>query len=112
MSDAGTPISDEKATLHVAGRTAEFPVHRGTNGAASIDIASFTRQTGLTTLDYGFVNTAATKSSITYIDGDKGILRYRGLPDRAAGPEQHLPRGGVAAHLRRAAHRRRARGVR
>ncbi|HEX5858565.1 MAG TPA: citrate synthase [Microbacterium sp.] len=80
MSDAGTPISDEKATLHVAGRTAEFPVHRGTNGAASIDIASFTRQTGLTTLDYGFVNTAATKSRITYIDGDKGILRYRGYP--------------------------------
>ncbi|MGC5170847.1 citrate synthase [Micromonospora sp. DT81.3] len=80
MSDAGTPISDQTATLHVDGRTAEFPVHRGTNGAASIDIASFTRQTGLTTLDYGFVNTAATKSSITYIDGDRGILRYRGYP--------------------------------
>jgi len=80
VSDAGTPISNETATLHVAGRTAEFAVQRGTNGAASVDIASFTRQTGLTTLDYGFVNTAATKSSITYIDGDKGILRYRGYP--------------------------------
>src|SRR5690606_23841954 len=39
-----------------------------------------TRQTGLTSLDYGFVNTASTKSAITYIDGDEGILRYRGYP--------------------------------
>jgi citrate synthase len=40
--------------------------------------STFTRQTGYTTLDQGFVNTSATKSAITYIDGDKGILRYRG----------------------------------
>ncbi len=46
----------------------------------SIDISTLTRQTGHTTLDYGFVNTSATKSAITYIDGDQGILRYRGYP--------------------------------
>ncbi|WP_194718880.1 citrate synthase [Plantibacter sp. CFBP 8775] len=66
--------------MNYPGGTAEFPIHRSAQGASSIDISSLTRQTGLTTLDYGFVNTAATKSAITYIDGDQGILRYRGYP--------------------------------
>jgi citrate synthase len=51
---------------------------RGADGHDSVDISTFTKQTGLTTLDQGFVNTASTRSSITYIDGDRGILRYRG----------------------------------
>jgi citrate synthase len=68
----------EKATLHFPGGSAEFPVIRGTDGHDSIDISTFTKQTGFTTLDQGFVNTASTRSAITYIDGDKGILRYRG----------------------------------
>ena len=59
---------------------AEFPIVLGTDGAASIDVSRLTKQTGLTALDYGFVNTAATKSAITYIDGANGILRYRGYP--------------------------------
>ncbi|HWI30199.1 MAG TPA: citrate synthase [Microbacterium sp.] len=80
MSEAGTPIPAETATLQVAGRTAELPVRRGTNGVPSVDISTLTRQTGFTTLDYGFVNTSATRSSVTYIDGDQGILRYRGYP--------------------------------
>ena len=78
MSDAGT--QPEKATLTIGETTAELPVVRGTDGAPSIDVATLTRQTGHTALDYGFVNTAATKSAITYIDGDAGILRYRGYP--------------------------------
>ena len=77
MSDAGT---QDKATLHVGDRTAEFPVVHGTDGIPSIDVSTLMRQTGHTALDYGFVNTAATKSAITYIDGDQGILRYRGYP--------------------------------
>jgi citrate synthase len=68
----------EKATLHFPGGSAEFPVIRGTDGHDSIDISTFMKQTGFTTLDQGFVNTASTRSAITYIDGDKGILRYRG----------------------------------
>ena len=51
---------------------------RGADGHDSVDISTFTKQTGLTTLDQGFVNTASTRSSITYIDGERGILRYRG----------------------------------
>jgi citrate synthase len=70
----------EKATLHFPGGTAEFPVIRGVDGRDSIDISTFMKQTGFTTLDQGFVNTASTKSAITYIDGDAGILRYRGYP--------------------------------
>ncbi len=78
MSDAGA--QPEKATLTIGDTTAELPVVRSTDGASSIDMATLTKQTGYTGLDYGFVNTAATKSAITFIDGDKGILRYRGYP--------------------------------
>ncbi len=77
MSEAGVR---DMATLTIDGKTAEFPLLRGTDGIPSIDISTLTRQTGYTALDYGFVNTAATKSAITYIDGDQGILRYRGYP--------------------------------
>jgi citrate synthase len=75
-----TDADRETATLHFPGGTAEFPILPATDGASSIDINGLTRRTGLTTLDNGFVNTASTKSAITYIDGDQGILRYRGYP--------------------------------
>lgn len=78
MSAAGERPT--KATLTVGDKTAEFPILQGTDGHASIDFSTLTRQTGHTGLDYGYVNTASTKSEITFIDGDKGILRYRGYP--------------------------------
>lgn len=74
------PEGSEVVRLHHSGGDAEFGVAPAVEGADSIDISTLTRQTGLTTLDYGFVNTAATRSAITYIDGDAGILRYRGYP--------------------------------
>ncbi|MFT4135800.1 citrate synthase [Microbacterium sp.] len=77
MNDTGTP---PLATVTVGDRTAQLPVLVGTEGTPTVDISSFTRQTGHTTLDYGFVNTSSAKSAITYIDGDRGILRYRGYP--------------------------------
>jgi citrate synthase len=67
-----------KATLQFPGGTAEFPIRESVDGASSIDISTMMKQTGYSTLDQGFVNTSATKSAITYIDGDAGILRYRG----------------------------------
>lgn len=70
----------EKVTLTFGDRTADFPVLRSADGASSIDFSTLSKQTGFMSLDYGFVNTAATKSQITYIDGDRGILRYRGYP--------------------------------
>jgi len=70
--------ADQKATLQFPGGTAEFPILTSVDGASSIDVSTLTKQTGLTALDYGFVNTASTQSAITYIDGDNGVLRYRG----------------------------------
>ncbi|GAB3409055.1 citrate synthase [Schumannella luteola] len=78
MSDSGTTDASQKVTLSYPGGTAEFPILHAVDGKSSIDISTLTKQTGLTTLDQGFVNTASTKSEITYIDGDQGILRYRG----------------------------------
>ena len=69
-----------EVTLSYPGGEARFPIKEATDGASSVDISTFTKQTGLTTFDSGFVNTAATSSAITYIDGDQGILRYRGYP--------------------------------
>jgi citrate synthase len=77
VSESGTP---QQATVTIGDRTAELPVLTGTEGTPAVDFSTFTRQTGHTALDYGFVNTAATKSAITFIDGDEGILRYRGYP--------------------------------
>ncbi|MBX3094768.1 MAG: citrate (Si)-synthase, partial [Cryobacterium sp.] len=76
MTDEAT--TETSATLTYPGGTATFPILPGTDGNSSLDISTLTKQTGLTALDPGFVNTASTKSEITYIDGDAGILRYRG----------------------------------
>ncbi|MGA1812120.1 citrate synthase [Frondihabitans sp. 4ASC-45] len=72
--------TQQTAKLTFPGGTAEFPIVPSSDGASSVDISTFMKQTGYSTLDAGFVNTAATKSAITYIDGDEGILRYRGYP--------------------------------
>lgn len=66
------------ATLTYPGGSATLPIVHGTDGNSSLDISTLTKQTGFTALDPGFVNTASTKSNITFIDGDEGILRYRG----------------------------------
>jgi citrate synthase len=74
------PLSTDTASISVGGVTAEFPIVTATDGHSAIDITKLGSLTGLNTLDHGFANTAATRSAITYIDGDKGILRYRGYP--------------------------------
>jgi citrate synthase len=71
-------VSDDKVTLTYPGGQANFPIRQGTDGHPSIDFSTLTRDTGFTALDHGFVNTASTTSNITFIDGDEGILRYRG----------------------------------
>lgn len=55
-----------------------MPVHPAVEGPAGIGVSKLLKETGMTTYDPGFVNTAAASSAITYIDGDAGILRYRG----------------------------------
>src|SRR5436189_6291894 len=68
------------AKISVADKNIELPVVEGTEGERAIDIAQLRAQTGHVTLDPAFGNTGACKSAITFIDGEKGILRYRGIP--------------------------------
>ena len=74
-------MADKTAKLTLDdGRTVNLPVVVGTENEHAIDIRSLRADTGYVTLDTGFMNTGATKSAITYIDGEAGILRYRGIP--------------------------------
>ncbi|WP_432379612.1 citrate synthase [Duganella sp. P38] len=75
-------ISDNKATLSFSDGSAsvEFPIYKGTVGPDVIDIRKLYGATGKFTYDPGFMSTASCNSSITYIDGDKGELQYRGYP--------------------------------
>jgi citrate synthase len=70
----------QTAQLILEGKTYEFPVVAGTEGEKAIDISGLRAETGLITLDNGFGNTGACESRITFIDGERGILRYRGIP--------------------------------
>lgn len=71
----------EQVTLTFAdGKSIQLPVVVGTEGEKAIDIRKLRNETGYITLDPGFVNTGACTSSITYLDGEQGILRYRGIP--------------------------------
>ena len=70
-----------KVALHYGdGSELDLPVKTATEGSAGIEVTKLLATTGMVTLDPGFVNTAACSSEITYIDGDAGILRYRGYP--------------------------------
>ncbi|MDB5934342.1 MAG: gltA [Massilia sp.] len=75
-------ISDTKATLSFSDGSAsiDMPIYKGTVGPDVIDIRKLYAQTGKFTYDPGFMSTAACNSAITYIDGDKGELQYRGYP--------------------------------
>ncbi|HEX5614710.1 MAG TPA: citrate synthase [Acidimicrobiia bacterium] len=82
-------MSDEPAVLRFRDQELELPVVRGSENELAIDIAKLRSSTGLITLDYGFMNTGATESAITFIDGDAGILRYRGYPIEHLADQEH-----------------------
>jgi citrate synthase len=71
-------MAEPPAKLIWDGKEIELPVVRGTEDECAIDISKLRARTGLITLDYGFMNTGATESAIAYVDGEAGILRYRG----------------------------------
>ena len=70
----------ETATLTYMGKTYELPVVEGTEGDKALDISRLRQQSGLITLDTGYANTGSCTSAITFMDGEQGILRYRGIP--------------------------------
>ena len=68
----------KKAELHYDGEVYELPIIEGTENETAIDISKLRQDAGIITLDRGFKNTGSTESAITFLDGEKGILRYRG----------------------------------
>ena len=70
----------ETARLQVGETTLELPIEHGTAGQAAVNVGKLLSGAGLTTLDYGYANTAPTRSAITFLDGEAGVLRYRGYP--------------------------------
>ncbi len=74
------PTPTASATLNLGQKSVELPIRKGTVGPSVIDIGKLYAQTGMFTYDPGFTSTASTESQITYIDGDEGVLLYRGYP--------------------------------
>ena len=73
-------MNDDKAKLHLHGEVYDLPICVGSEGNVALDISKLWAQTGHITLDDGYANTGSTRSQITYVDGEEGILRYRGYP--------------------------------
>jgi citrate synthase len=70
----------ENAQLRIGDKTIDLPIVEGTEGERAIDIRNLRSETGYITLDPGYANSGSCRSAITFIDGEKGILRYRGIP--------------------------------
>ena len=70
----------EIAKITLGDKTYELPVISGSEDEKAIDISKLRAQSGYITIDTGFKNTGSTKSAMTFLDGEKGILRYRGYP--------------------------------
>jgi citrate synthase len=89
MAERGNEMTDVK--LDHPGGHLSLPVHQAVEGASGLDIGKLLAESGYVTYDPGFVNTASCTSSVTYIDGDAGILRYRGYPiEQLAGNSSFL----------------------
>ncbi|MBQ6827770.1 MAG: citrate (Si)-synthase, partial [Thermoguttaceae bacterium] len=70
----------DKAKLLIDGKEIDLNVYTGVEGERAVDVTSLHKDHGLTTYDPSLGNTAICRSSITYIDGERGVLRYRGIP--------------------------------
>lgn len=79
-TNSATSSAAPTATLNIGDKSLTMPIVVGTENDRGIDISKLLKDTGHITLDEGYANTGATTSAITYLDGDRGILRYRGYP--------------------------------
>jgi citrate synthase len=73
-------VEEQQAILNVDDAEYHFPIVVGSDGARAIDIDRLRAETGMVALDHGFANTASCESAVSYVDGEQGILRYRGYP--------------------------------
>jgi len=76
--------AEAPASLSIDGELVELPVVVGTEGERALDISRLRAGTGLITLDEGYVNTGSTTSGITFLNGEEGVLRYRGYPSKTS----------------------------
>ncbi len=81
-----SPEANHTAKLIVEGQEVDLPTMVGTEQEKAVDISQLRKLTGYITLDEGYVNTGSTTSAITYLDGEQGILRYRGYRSRILQP--------------------------
>ena len=83
--------ANKSVAITYGDKSVDLPILPSVEGPDAIDVSKLLAQTGLTAYDQGFVNTASTKSAITYIDGEAGVLRYRGYPiEQLAGKKSFL----------------------
>jgi len=83
MSTATGPDAEtgaQFAELRIGDRVFQLPIEVGVEGYPALNVSALLKDAGVTTLDYGYANTASTRSAITYLDGEAGVLRYRGYP--------------------------------
>ena len=80
MERPDTALETTVARLQIGDREFELPIEAAVDGQSAINISALLKDAGMVTLDYGYANTAPTRSSITFLDGGNGILRYRGYP--------------------------------
>src|ERR1700690_4251023 len=90
-TNVGAVTGSMTLTDNATGKSIELPVIEGSIGPKVIDVRKLYAQTGCFTYDPGFMATAACRSSITYIDGDEGILMYRGYPIQELAAKSDFP---------------------
>ena len=100
---------DKKATINFEGQSLDFPIYSPTLGPDVIDISKLYGAGGVFTYDPGFTSTASCESAITFIDGKKGELLYRGYPIDQLAEKSHFFRSLLPSAVRRASHERRTR---
>ena len=89
----------DKLTLTLGNKSVEFGLVKASEGHHGVDISKLTAELGVVTYDTGFVNTSNTKSAITFIDGEKGILRHRGYPiDQLASQKSFMETSYLLSH--------------
>jgi len=88
--DTSNQTSTRTASLTLDGKTVEFPIYDATHGPSVMDIRTLYRDLGIFTYDPGFTSTGSCESTITYIDGDKGELLYRGYPIEQLAEKSHF----------------------
>jgi len=94
------PKTQQVAQLSYQGKTVDLPVYFGTDGPGVLDLQDLYGATGLFTFDPGFMSTASCRSEITYIDGAKGVLLYRGYPIQQLAEKSDFMEVFLSASLR------------